>query len=90
MTTKRKPKYVPVVDAAGNYTIDKLVAEATQRPPAKDARTRKLGAALQKPPEPPPEEEKPVRVHRRSQLREQEPLWGGKRKPDPVPRDANT
>jgi hypothetical protein len=87
MTKNRKPKYVPLVDAAGNYTIDDFVAQMFPRQKLKDPPAPARGPAFREPPEPPPEEEKPV--CRRSQLLEQRPLRGS-RKPDPESRDSNT
>ena len=65
---------------------DAFFAAVIRRLHARDAQAEEQGRPI-KPPEPQPEEEKPVR--RRSQLLEQRPLWGGKRKPDPATRDAN-
>ncbi len=84
MTEKRRPKIVLQDDIVGLETVDAAFRAIVNRFNAENANAEEQSLL----PKPPPEEEKPVR--RRSQLLEQKPLWGGKRKPDPAPRDANT
>jgi hypothetical protein len=58
---KRKPKCVPIIDFEGNYAVDAFFAKLSGKRPSKEPKTP--GAAYRKPPEPPPEEAKPVRRH---------------------------
>jgi hypothetical protein len=72
---KRKSKYVPPVDAEGNYTVDAAFAELFHGQTPKEPQTR--GTAYRSPAEPPPEG--PLR--RRSPLADERPRWSGKPKP---------
>ncbi len=76
--TKQKPKYVPPVDAEGNYTVDAFFAKLFPEHAPKEPQTR--GAAYRSPAEPPPEEVRPLR--RRSPLAEEHPRWSGQPKPE--------
>jgi len=84
MTTERKPKIVLSDDIVGLEIVDAAFRAIVNRLNAENAKAEEQSLL----PNPPPEEEKPVR--RRSQLLEQRPRWNGKRKPNPTPRDANT
>jgi hypothetical protein len=75
--SNRKPKYVPPVDAEGNYTVDAAFAELFHGQTPKEPQTP--GAAYRSPPAPPPEEARPVR--RRSPLADERPRWSGKPNP---------
>ena len=77
--SNRKPKYVPPVDFDGSYAVDAFLAKVFPEHAAKEPQER--GAAYRRPPEPPPEEARPVR--RRSPLADERPRWSGKPKRSP-------
>lgn len=79
MSTNRKPKYVPPVDADGNYASDATFAELFPKQAPKEPAAKRFGTAYRSPPDPPPEEARPVR--RQSPLAEPRPRQTGQPKP---------
>jgi hypothetical protein len=79
MPTNRKPKYVPLVDADGNYAADAAFAELFPKQEPKEPTAKRFGTAYRSPPSPPPEEARPVR--RYSRLAEEQPPRKGQPKP---------
>jgi len=71
---KRKPTYVPPVDLDGNYTVDKSCESLFNKLVSNLDSFERFGAAYRTPPEPPPEEARPIRRYN----------------PGTSPRDANT
>jgi len=87
-SANRKPKYVPPVDAEGNYAADAIFANPRREQTPKEPHTRTFGAAYRLPPGPPPEEQRPIRRH--SPLAEDHPPRTGHPDPGLSARDAST
>ena len=86
--SKRKPKYVPIVDAEGNYTVDTMFTKLFPKQAPKEPTAKQVGSAYRRLPSPPPEEEWPVR--RYSAIAEDQPPRTGQSNPGISQRDANT